>query len=109
MLAMQHALNDVFIADALKEYIVAVAQATREHADVELPVSPRGSIALMRAAMGAAMLVGREYVLPDDVQDMAVPVLAHRLGLRPAARAKGGSGETVLGEIVKAIPVPAAQ
>jgi len=109
VLAMQHALNDVFIADALKEYIVAVAQATREHADVELPVSPRGSIALMRAAMGAAMLVGREYVLPDDVQDMAVPVLAHRLGLRPAARAKGGSGETVLGEIVKAIPVPAAQ
>jgi MoxR-like ATPase len=88
-------------------YVVEIAQKTRGHKEVQLGVSPRGSISLMRAAMGRAMLEGRGYVLPDDVQEMVLPVLAHRLMLRSQAYVQNQTAETVLQEILKQAPVPA--
>ena len=106
VLALQAALDTVAVAEDIKGYIVQIAGASRAASDIELPVSPRGSIALMRAAMAAALLSGRDYVLPDDVQRMAVPVLAHRLSLTPAARAAGHRAETVLGTLLQSVPAP---
>jgi MoxR-like ATPase len=108
VLQMQQALYGITVAPALKRYVSQIAEATRQHKEIELPISPRGSIALMRAASGRALLLGRAYTLPDDVQQLAEPVLAHRLGLYPAYRAKKRSGEMVLQEILASLPVPAA-
>jgi len=83
LVAMQRALEDVFVSDALERYIVALTQATRVDAHVALGASPRGTLALLKLARAEAALRGREFVLPDDVKAMAVPALAHRLVLRP--------------------------
>ncbi|MCL2496009.1 MAG: MoxR family ATPase [Clostridiales bacterium] len=108
VLELQQAVYSTAVSDAVKQYISRIAEATRQHKEIELPMSPRGSIALMHAAMGCALLQGRAYTLPDDVQKVAEPVLAHRLGLYPAYRAKKRIGEMVLQEIIAALPVPAA-
>jgi MoxR-like ATPase len=108
VLQMQQALYSVDISQAVKHYISKISEASRKHKEIELPISPRGSIALMRAAMGRALLLGRAYTLPDDVQEMAEAVLAHRLGLSPAYRAKKRNGEMILKEILATLPVPAA-
>lgn len=88
-------------------YIVEIARRTREHKEVALGVSPRGSIMLMRASMGQALLSGREYVLPDDVQAMAVPVLAHRILMRSQAYVQNLTAESVLDEVLRTTAVPA--
>jgi MoxR-like ATPase len=108
VLQIQQAVFGITVSPAVKQYISQIAAASRQHKEIELPVSPRGSIALMRAAMGRALLQGRAYALPDDVQHVAAPVLAHRLGLHPAYRAKKRSGEMVLQEILADLPVPAS-
>ena len=108
VLQMQQALYEINVAPAVKRYISQISEASRKHKEIELPISPRGSIALMRAAMGRALLLGRAYALPDDVQKLAEPVLAHRLGLYPAYRAKKHNGEMILQEILSTLPVPAA-
>ena len=108
VLQLQQAVYTVAVSAPVKQYIAQIAAASRRHKEIELPVSPRGSIALMRAAMGRALLQGRAYTLPDDVQHLAEPVLVHRLGLYPAARAKKRNGEMVLQEILDSLPVPAA-
>ena len=108
VLQMQEAVNSIKVSSAVKGYISKIAAATRKHQEIDLPISPRGSISLMRAAMGHALLQGRSYALPDDVQKMAEPVLAHRLGLYPVYRAKKRTGEIVLQEILAVLPVPAA-
>ncbi|MCL1816516.1 MAG: MoxR family ATPase [Clostridiales bacterium] len=109
VLQLQQAIHEITVSLAVKQYISKIAAATRQHKEIELPISPRGSIALMRAAMGRALLNGRTYVLPDDVQDMAEAVLSHRLGLYPAYLAKKRTGEILLREILAALPVPAAR
>jgi MoxR-like ATPase len=88
-------------------YVVALAEATRRHASVRLGCSPRGSLALFRAAQARALLESRDYVAPEDVKRQAVPVLAHRLGLETKARYTGVSKEDVVREILDASPVPA--
>lgn len=108
VLELQQAVYAVTVAEPVKQYIAAISTATRQHKEIEMPISPRGSIALMRAAMGRALLQGRSYTLPDDVQQMAVPVLSHRLALFPAYAAKKRNGEAVLQEILAALPVPGA-
>jgi MoxR-like ATPase len=90
-------------------YIVALVNYTRGHKDLSLGISPRGSISLMRAAMGLALLEGRDHVLPDDVQAMIHPVLAHRLVLSPQAHVQSATAEKILAAAVKATPVPAVQ
>ena len=107
VLKLQEQLDDITCSNAVIGYIVEIARRTREHKEVMLGVSPRGSIALMRASMGRAMLAGREYVLPDDVQAMLLPVLSHRLVLRSQAYVQNQTAETVLKGILQTTAVPA--
>ncbi|AAG18829.1 MULTISPECIES: AAA family ATPase [Halobacterium] len=104
--ALRRASEDVRVGSDLREYMVAVARATREHPRVEVGVSPRGTQRLFEAARARAVVAGREYVVPADVKGLAGSVLAHRLVLTPDAAvenvAKGGIVEGVLDEV----PVP---
>ncbi len=83
-----------------------LSAATRSHPLLTLGASPRGSIALLRASQGCALLSGRDYVLPEDVKLMAVPVLAHRLVLSPEARMKGQTADGILSALLSSVPVP---
>jgi MoxR-like ATPase len=93
-------------AKSVMSYIVSIAEATRENGKVALGVSPRGSLALMNAAMAHAMLQGRDYTLPDDVQYMAEAVLAHRLVLSLQASQERETPESLLKTILRNIKVP---
>ena len=98
---------DVHLAEAVKQYVVAVVGATRSHPDVYLGASPRGSLALARAAQAYAAIRGRDYVVPDDVKALAAPTLAHRLILQPQARLKDLAQTTVIAEVLASVPVEA--
>ncbi len=105
LLEYQKRVADVHVAPQVKEYIVRVVAATRSHPDVYLGASPRGSLALIRAAQAYALMHGRDYVLPDDVKMLASPTLGHRLILQPAARLKDLAATTVVAEILQSVPV----
>ena len=107
LVTLQSTVKEVFVDRLVSQYIVAITGATRKHPALYLGVSPRGSLALYRTAQAHALLVGRDYVLPDDVKALAVPVLAHRLVLDPANAHKTGSRE-IIGELITKIPVPGA-
>jgi MoxR-like ATPase len=104
---LQQAVRQVFLEASVKEYMVALATATREHPMVALGASPRGSLGLMRASQALAAMAGREFVIPDDVKAVAEPVLSHRLILRPEARADNVSGAQIIEEILGRVPAPA--
>ena len=106
ILRMQEEVGTVYSSPEVRLYIAQLAAASREHPALQLGVSPRGSIALLRAAQATALLFGRDYVLPDDIRRMALPVLAHRLVLKPEARMKGASSEQIIQELVAHLPVP---
>jgi len=95
-----------YVSEVIKKYIVELTNRTRQHADVYLGASPRGSLALFRTGQAAAALDGRDFVLPDDVKRMAVPVLAHRVIIGPAARMQELSAEKIVQEILDSTPVP---
>ena len=103
---MQEAIKDIFTAPSMKRYIVTLSRQTREHAEVYLGVSPRGSLALYRASQALAAMKGRDYVLPDDIKALAVPTFAHRLILAPAARLRDLNAEQIVLEILNSVPVP---
>ena len=105
--AMQEELNAVVCSGPVMAYIVDIARRTRDHKDVLLGVSPRGSAALMRASMARALMSGRAHVLPDDVQLMAKPALCHRLMLRVQAHTQNRSAADVISDILRSVPVPA--
>ena len=105
--ALQAATRAVRIDRSLGRYVVALAEATRRHAQVKLGCSPRGSLMLFRAAQARALLEGRDFVVPEDVKAQAIPVLAHRLGLETKARYTGVSKEDLVREVLDAVPVPA--
>lgn len=107
VVSLQHAVRDVFLEASLRDYIVEIVTATRNHPSVLLGASPRGSINLSQASRSMALLAGREYVLPDDIKTLAVPVLAHRLILKPEARMHRISPEDVVTEILSTAAVPA--
>lgn len=102
----QETVRSVHVAQSMKEYIVELTTQTRNHAEVYLGASPRGSLALFRGAQARAAMQGREYVLPDDVKALALPALAHRVILGPAARLRDTTSEQVVQEIAKKVPVP---
>ncbi len=106
LVALQRKAREVNVDATLKAYIVDLAARTRNDTYIYLGVSPRASIALMRASQSIALLNGRDYVLPDDVQYLLPFVFGHRVILRPEARYDGISSEEVLGRIVKRAPVP---
>ena len=107
VVGLQHAIREVFLETSIKQYMVALTTATREHPMVALGASPRGSLGLMRASQALAAMAGREFVIPDDVKAVAEPVLAHRLILKPEARAENISGHDIVQEIMRQVPVPA--
>jgi MoxR-like ATPase len=107
VLALKHAAQDMRISDELKRYIVDLVGATRSVAGVQLGASPRASIALMKAAQAVALFDGLDFVTPEQIQELAVPVIAHRLVMEPQARFSGVTARGVVEEIVKKTRVPA--
>jgi MoxR-like ATPase len=97
--ALSRAVRSVYVSEAVSEYMVSLVAATRTHPDLRLGASPRATLHLIRACRAYAALAGRDYVIPDDVQALAVPVLAHRLF--PEAQA-----EPVLADLMDLLPVP---
>jgi MoxR-like ATPase len=108
LLAAQEAVREVYVADEVKKYIVDLVTATRQHPDVYLGSSPRGSLALFRTAQARAAMAGREYVIPDDVKALAEVTLAHRIIINPAARIKDITSRMVVMDVLSATPVPGA-
>jgi MoxR-like ATPase len=106
LLAMQKQAREVLVEESVREYIVKVVRATREHAAVELGVSPRGTLALYKTAQALAALRDRQFVIPDDVKYLAPPVLTHRIIISPQTRLRGRRPEEVMAEIVETVPVP---
>ncbi len=104
---LQQARKRIRISRPVKEYITEIVRATRSSPSLRLGASPRGSLGLMRAGQALAALREREYVLPDDIKEIAVPVLAHRLILKEEGRLRGENAEHFLEEMVRQIPVPA--
>ena len=100
IVALQRGVRAIHVEDSLYTYITELVRATRAHPDVELGASPRGSLALFRAAQAWALLEGRSYVLPDDVKRMARPVLSHRLVLRQEARLRRVSQQGVVDSVL---------
>lgn len=103
---MRAQVRNVKVSDAVKRYIVALCRATREHEDVELGVSPRASQMLVSAASVLALMQGRDYIIPDDVQALAHDVLDHRIILKPQARGKGARSADIVEAIIKNTAVP---
>jgi MoxR-like ATPase len=99
----------IHVAPALKGYVVDLAAATRRHPSLALGMSPRAALALQRAARGVAASVGREYVVPDDIKAMVLPVLEHRLALTPDALLAGTRPGDILAEVLATVPVPAGR
>ncbi len=106
---MCQAVRTVHIADPLKGYMVDLAEASRNHPGLLLGLSPRATLQLARATRAHAAAHGRDYAIPDDVKAVAVPVLAHRVVLRPDAGARGLSAELVIQDLFNAVPVPAGR
>lgn len=106
LIAARAAAARITVAPALQQYIVALVRATRERQDVLMGASPRASITLFQLARGLALFDGETFVTPDHIQEIAVDVLAHRLALEPQARYGGITGEDVVRDILKTIPVP---
>ena len=105
----QSAVRDMYVDDSVKEYIVDLVTTTRDHPDVYLGASPRGSLALFRAARAWAAIDGREYVLPDDIKLLAEATLAHRLIVSPSARIKNVDASQVIEDALAQTPVPGSR
>jgi MoxR-like ATPase len=108
LVAAQHAAREVYVADEVKRYIIDLVTATRRHPDVYLGSSPRGSLALFRAAQARAAMAGRGYAVPDDVKALAEVCLAHRIIVRPDARINNVTSRAVVNDILQSTPVAGA-
>ena len=102
---MQHAIRDIYVDPSVAEYIVRLVGATRVHPDVYLGASPRGSIALYRAGQALAGLMGRDYVIPDDIKALAEPALAHRLIIKTSSSIHDIQSGNVVRELLDSIPI----
>ncbi len=106
VVALIEGARSVHAAEALKRYIVELAESTRTHPGVSLGASPRACLFLLRAARAKAASEGRDFVLPDDVKSLAKPVLSHRLLLSPQAQSRGRTQEDIVTELLSTVPVP---
>jgi len=109
LIAMQEAVEDVYVSEPVGLYMVDVVAATRTAQSVQVGASPRGSLALLKLSRCRAALQGRDYVTPDDVKAIAVPALAHRLTLRPELWVQRVSAEDIVRERLDTVPTPAAE
>ena len=105
----QRAVKGVYVDALVKEYILALVEATRKHPDIYLGASPRGSLALYKTAQTRAAIEGRDYVIPDDIKALAEPALAHRLIVGPAARLKNVDARAVADELIHSVAVPGSR
>lgn len=106
VISAQGSIHNVFVAESVFHYMVEIVQKTREHKDVYLGASPRGSLALYKTSQVKALLAGRDYVLPDDVKYLVVPALSHRIILGPGARLRNLTSEMVIQEVLSEVTVP---
>lgn len=106
ILSVQRYLSMIRITDELINYVVKLCEATREHELIELGVSPRGVLAVVRMARACAIIRSRDYVIPEDIQYIFNDVCGHRIVLKPQARIENISADTILDEIKRKIPVP---
>jgi MoxR-like ATPase len=107
VLSLKAQVPEVRISNELREYAVKIVRATRTAAQVNLGASPRASLAMMKTAQAVALFDGLDFVTPEHIQEIAVPVIAHRIVLDPEARFSGVSAEALVQDIIKVIPVPA--
>ena len=109
MLELRQARCGIRVSAPVKEYIADIVRATRSHAAVKFGASPRGSLGLMKAGQAQALVRGREFVLPDDIKSLTIPVIAHRLVLKQQERLRGEESRALLESILEAISIPSAQ
>jgi MoxR-like ATPase len=109
LMAAQTAVRHVTATPEIKRYILEIVTATRRHEDVYVGASPRGSLALFRTAQARAAVLGRDYVVPDDIKALAVPALAHRLIVGSAARVRDVDTRAIVQEIIRSLPVPGGE
>ena len=102
---LQKQVWEVNVDGTLQEYVVALAEATREHQDLSLGVSPRGSLALLKGAQALAAVRGRDYVIPEDIKTLVPLTLAHRLILKPEAELRGHTAHTILEDVLEKTPL----
>jgi MoxR-like ATPase len=105
LLDLQRTVWEVHVDDTVRDYIVRLIHATRNHSDLALGASPRGSLALFKTAQALAILRGRDYVIPDDVKTLAVPTLVHRLIVRPESALRGHTADRILTELLRNTPL----
>jgi MoxR-like ATPase len=103
--SLQRQVWDVNVDETLQDYIVALAEATRNHSDLSLGVSPRGSLALLKSAQALAAIRGRDYVIPEDVKTLVPLTFAHRLILKPEAELRGHTARTILEDVLDKTPI----
>ena len=106
LIKAQDTVRALTVSEPVGRYIIALAEATRSHADIALGMSPRGSLMLFRACQALAWIRSRDHVLPDDVKALAVPVVAHRLALAPKAKHSGQKTESLVSALLEELPVP---
>lgn len=109
LLRAQSAIREVTVSQEIQQYIVNLVNATRNHGEIYLGASPRGSLGLYRTAQARAAILGRSYALPDDVKSMAISVLEHRMILGSAARIRDVSARAIIEEILHNVPVPGGE
>ncbi len=107
LLQMQASVREVFVHDKVREYLLRIVGRTRDSTHLSLGASPRASMALFRAAQAYAAILGRGYVIPDDIKTLVHPVVQHRLMLNPESRLRRVTQEGVLRDIIKEVPIPA--
>ena len=109
ILSIQEAVKTVYVDDLIREYIVGLVDKSRNHTEAALGASPRGSLALFRGTQALALIRGRDFVLPDDVKELAVPMLSHRIIVSPAGRMRGIQSTDIVEELIEQVAVPGAQ
>jgi MoxR-like ATPase len=105
LLALQKQIWDVHVDETLQDYIVVLVESTRNHPDLSLGVSPRGSLALLKTSQALAAIRGREYVIPEDIKTLVPLTLAHRLILKPEAELRGRTAYTILEDVLEKTPL----
>ena len=109
IIEVQEAVKSIYVDDLIREYLVKFPSNTGNHPDVSLGSSPRGSLALFRGAQALALIRGRDYVLPDDIKELAVPMLSHRIIVSASARMKGVQSTQIVNDLVNELEVPGAK
>jgi MoxR-like ATPase len=109
LLAAQDEIKNIYVDPSVKEYIVALSNATRSHPDVYLGASPRGSLGLYRTGQALAAVRNRDYVIPDDIKALAQVVLSHRVIVSPSARIRNVDARAVVEEVLQSVPVPGSR